>query len=1049
VAKDISDVQQRLHLHATLSIKTKLDKHAMRLEDVVRSLDKSTRNLLPSFLVRFGELSAKCDDILENQNRSEEVATARHLEIIASLDVIRTRSPVLGNGADELSEEKAGKAEQTIRFSLWFRVIGDRKDLIREAHKQTFDWVFRAPSKTGKPWDDLGRFLRDTPSGTYWISGKPGSGKSTLMKHISNHETTRQLLLQWAGQKELIIANFYFYHCGGSGLQKSEVGMWQSLLYQILEKHPALTQVAFPERYRALCIFPDPREPYEPTAVELRRAFNTLVQQCLDISFFLIVDGLDEYKATDKDMALLARTLRTLTQYPNVKALLSSRPWNVFEECFSSCPRLRLHELTRQDIARFVEFKIEKHPRVQKMAGKAFRAFPTSGRKLWMLQAAFSFGYTSPFARFYKASRTTTQLKISGPGFANFPQISSSCIVACGTAYPTAIAPRPRLLLLTEAGNWPPSRLSLLSLSIAETDGRGYAFTAPIAPLSEQDIENRLEMMRARLSSRCMGLVEVRVQETWDRRGLLSDHDEKPEYYWETAEREYDWAHSVVNRTELWDGYPNRTEGKYGYPYVVFLHRTLDEFMHSSDFRPHIIASAAGADGQFSARESLVHSALVRLKSFRNPQGAHPPLIRNTFSLHLEGIVHRVFRLAYYFEGSTKRPATEFVREIDRVMQHYQQTLLLPSLPQHLHCSNALSVFPPRSTLDKPREKELDDVLPLCVYHRLSLFVQEHITRAGVQCLTQENGNSLLKYICSSPTRFPYVFNMMSLLLESGATPNDRFGDTTLWRWFLENTAAFPVWNTDVLASSSKLSLLHGADLTSVMPDGNQTGLQAARQACAVYRHRLMHDPYRPTDVAKVMSLWDEVEQLLDKLEAQHKAQQENSCVLRHPGQGTGGLEKPSLELGKTRNIGNQQADEVQASSDQRGGLPEQVHECAASAQHQPQGPTTGTKDQDQLKKLEPTELGASKQQQPSGDTTEIPSPAVLGSPREEGVMEQQTSTSQCHEGTEPPQTKEAHEFGGTISNAIGQSSREKASDTIKGDDIFETHEQLAMARSR
>ncbi|KAK4032718.1 hypothetical protein C8A01DRAFT_40833 [Parachaetomium inaequale] len=90
LSKEVSSIQQSLHLHAIVSIKAKLDRHAMRLEDAMRALDNRTKELLPSFLANFGELSAKCDSILANQSRSEELATSRHLEVLYT---IRASSP--------------------------------------------------------------------------------------------------------------------------------------------------------------------------------------------------------------------------------------------------------------------------------------------------------------------------------------------------------------------------------------------------------------------------------------------------------------------------------------------------------------------------------------------------------------------------------------------------------------------------------------------------------------------------------------------------------------------------------------------------------------------------------------------------------------------------------------------------------------------------------------------------------------------------------------------------------------------------------------------
>jgi hypothetical protein len=46
LSKDVSDAQQSLHLNATVLIKAKLDKHAMRLEEAVMLLDVPIRDLL-------------------------------------------------------------------------------------------------------------------------------------------------------------------------------------------------------------------------------------------------------------------------------------------------------------------------------------------------------------------------------------------------------------------------------------------------------------------------------------------------------------------------------------------------------------------------------------------------------------------------------------------------------------------------------------------------------------------------------------------------------------------------------------------------------------------------------------------------------------------------------------------------------------------------------------------------------------------------------------------------------------------------------------------
>lgn len=42
----------------------------------------------------------------------------------------------------------------------------------------------------------------------YWISRSAGSGKSTLMKYLSNNLKTVETLQTWVGSEKLIIASF-------------------------------------------------------------------------------------------------------------------------------------------------------------------------------------------------------------------------------------------------------------------------------------------------------------------------------------------------------------------------------------------------------------------------------------------------------------------------------------------------------------------------------------------------------------------------------------------------------------------------------------------------------------------------------------------------------------------------------------------------------------------------------------------------------------------------------------------------------------------------
>ena len=75
----------------------------------------------------------------------------------------------------------------------------------------------------------------------FWVSGKPGSGKSTLMKLAFQARKTRELL-QTGCSTRPILAAFFFYD-RGSPFQKSMEGFLYELLYQILREAKELMPV--------------------------------------------------------------------------------------------------------------------------------------------------------------------------------------------------------------------------------------------------------------------------------------------------------------------------------------------------------------------------------------------------------------------------------------------------------------------------------------------------------------------------------------------------------------------------------------------------------------------------------------------------------------------------------------------------------------------------------------------------------------------------------------------------------------------------------------
>ncbi|KAJ2993520.1 hypothetical protein NUW58_g1815 [Xylaria curta] len=255
-----------------------------------------------------------------------------------------------------VEEQSLMSLNQDFLESLYFSKIKARLRKIESAHSKTFQWIFQSPVPDGSKTISFAQWLHEG-AGTFWIQGKAGSGKSTLMKFVCSHPTTIELLQQWADGKRLVTAGFFFWNAG-TLLQKSREGLLRSLLFEILRKCPELIPRVSKSNQRV----PFRRRHAEDEELwsqeELMEAYRSLVACCdeIDVKFCFFIDGLDEFEEDNKTHSDLIATLRILAASENIKFCVSSRPWTVFSDAFGEDPDrlLRLEDLTRDDIRSYV-----------------------------------------------------------------------------------------------------------------------------------------------------------------------------------------------------------------------------------------------------------------------------------------------------------------------------------------------------------------------------------------------------------------------------------------------------------------------------------------------------------------------------------------------------------------------------------------------------------------------------------------------------------------------------------------------------------------------
>lgn len=266
--QDIVDYLRRLEMHRRQIDSLLL----MHLQERLAAFTQTSEDRNAKIEENFARLLESVKP--ESKWQSELFQNARHTLIDA------TGTVNFDDFSASLSDGARQDRERTVRGrmleSLKFADMKDRYEVISEAHKRTFDWVFHESNDFGESeegWDNFANWVGSNKP-LYWLTGKPGSGKSTLMKYLSDDPRLKSYLMVWERQKPICKARFFLWN-SGSAMQMSRMGLIQSLLYQTLYEVPDEIPRVFPERWEYSVYFGYDRRPW--SWVELSSAFKKVV----------------------------------------------------------------------------------------------------------------------------------------------------------------------------------------------------------------------------------------------------------------------------------------------------------------------------------------------------------------------------------------------------------------------------------------------------------------------------------------------------------------------------------------------------------------------------------------------------------------------------------------------------------------------------------------------------------------------------------------------------------------------------------------------------
>ncbi|KAM7212958.1 hypothetical protein V8F06_011662 [Rhypophila decipiens] len=839
----LSTLRDELQSELLVSMSKKVDLGALRQTSWFEALDNDVKQ--------------HADAILQEQERIRQAidglnvsAERRHIEVLQRLDHL----PVCSPGSSGYSNTEARKKDRIRELCdrLWFDAIPRRHHAIDVAHHKTFEWIFTGQEKTTASNTTFLEWM-DSGQGLYWVSGRAGTGKSSLMKFLEDDPRTKPTFMEWAGKCRLVLATFYFWNSEAANEDrlKSLSGLYRGILYSLIKQEARFAELMFPNH------FIDGRswEKNFPTVPDMDEAFERLANaKELPAAVGLIIDGLDEYDASNAEQMAMAETLRRASYSPNLKIVVSSRPEDAFETIFRDSAKLRLHELTEQDRQTYTSDKLKAVPRFSTIAREAEQARlidliveRSEGIFLWVKLAVDTVSQEIDLsmntARLQKVvqdipsgnkelsrlfdhilrNRIPPQHRLLGYGLIQTIQLSYTL---------------PNRMISWVEGPVYKHQITAVLLSFFEDDVES-ALSVPIGPLDVTEASSRAELGCNLTRKACCGLLETRDQSEPNQRGILYSQLDPPVHY---------------------------------------IHKDLALYLSQEDTTQYLKKSFSGA--KYSVQANLLKCFVIMLK-FHHNQREQGSLAGKEWDIWR--FVECSMRIARDAEVFDPDSTMKLLDELDRVMIHFHSIGLVPAPSAWFRDladpapgdfldpadgSHWSASFPIdthfQSNFDygdnlKSDEPEHTDFMAFTVEQGLVKYLQSKISEIGRQAITKP-GRPLLSSACGNPRVWWHMrgsirHETVDILLQYDADPNEAYNGMTCWQTALCTTQTYIAQDVESFRELEKVLrlMLHaGADphanlewtTSKLISKHNWTDIQHVQSAIEVIENTFINQKF-------------------------------------------------------------------------------------------------------------------------------------------------------------------------------------------------------------